>query len=382
MNSLEAEYSFLAPTWKLPTVATTSLYPNGYDGSYSPPGSRINNSDAFTWNNTAHNSRYIPPSPNRGNHPPTLNQQPVKRSLPPGPSHPQTHQHSKDQYQNNENSYGNIDFSINNASQDEYHIPLQQHRHNGYLNQHNENRAVNYPPPPPPPPPPIQKRVQIIDHNGHTPSTDYMSGRESHDSSPHENRSPESNQYQSKLKTHRNQVDDNKSDTTTSNMPRSNHFKVHEYLYGLAAPDPGSYVSAYKNHRRRLQDEKVKHKAVMTQYKTFVQNGGFGPAFGSDDYRTYEEKLETEQKRKMYSKVVNQVNQYKIEEQRRAQNNGGQHRSPGYAAPKQRSVKYTDATRSHFLSSEEVRDFERKIKREHAANCKCSLHAKHNQLST
>ena len=26
MNSLEAEYSFLAPTWKLPTVATTSMY--------------------------------------------------------------------------------------------------------------------------------------------------------------------------------------------------------------------------------------------------------------------------------------------------------------------------------------------------------------------
>ncbi|CAF4996344.1 unnamed protein product, partial [Rotaria magnacalcarata] len=46
MNALEAEYSFLAPTWKLPSVATTSLYPNGHDGSYSPSGSKVNNSDA------------------------------------------------------------------------------------------------------------------------------------------------------------------------------------------------------------------------------------------------------------------------------------------------------------------------------------------------
>lgn len=27
MNSLEAEYSFLAPTWKLPPVGTSSMYP-------------------------------------------------------------------------------------------------------------------------------------------------------------------------------------------------------------------------------------------------------------------------------------------------------------------------------------------------------------------
>ena len=35
MNSLEAEYSFLAPTWKLPSVATPSLYTNTLDGPYS-----------------------------------------------------------------------------------------------------------------------------------------------------------------------------------------------------------------------------------------------------------------------------------------------------------------------------------------------------------
>jgi hypothetical protein len=34
MNSLEAEYSFLAPTWKLPMVATTSMYSRPYGPSY------------------------------------------------------------------------------------------------------------------------------------------------------------------------------------------------------------------------------------------------------------------------------------------------------------------------------------------------------------
>jgi len=53
----------------------------------------------------------------------------------------------------------------------------------------------------------------------------------------------------------------------------------------------GSYVSAYRNHRRRLQDEKVNPKSVINEYKNFVQNGGFGPAFGNVDYQTYEEKV-------------------------------------------------------------------------------------------
>lgn len=40
-----------------------------------------------------------------------------------------------------------------------------------------------------------------------------------------------------------------------------------------------------------------------------------------------------------------------------------------------------DATRSHFLSAQEVRDFERRIKREHDAKCKCSLHANSHHTS-
>jgi hypothetical protein len=34
MNTLEAEYSFLAPTWRLPPVATTSMYSRGYGTPY------------------------------------------------------------------------------------------------------------------------------------------------------------------------------------------------------------------------------------------------------------------------------------------------------------------------------------------------------------
>lgn len=53
----------------------------------------------------------------------------------------------------------------------------------------------------------------------------------------------------------------------------------------------GSYVNAYRNQRRRLEDEKVNRKSVLTEYKSFVQNGGFGPAFGNTDHQTYEDKV-------------------------------------------------------------------------------------------
>lgn len=53
----------------------------------------------------------------------------------------------------------------------------------------------------------------------------------------------------------------------------------------------GSYVNAYKNQRRRLEDERVSRKSVMTDYKNFVQNGGFGPSFGNTDFQTYEQKV-------------------------------------------------------------------------------------------
>lgn len=41
MNALESEYSFLAPTWKLPPVGTSSVYPNTFERSHSPSGSKL-----------------------------------------------------------------------------------------------------------------------------------------------------------------------------------------------------------------------------------------------------------------------------------------------------------------------------------------------------
>jgi hypothetical protein len=98
------------------------------------------------------------------------------------------------------------------------------------LNDYPDNQGYNYPPPPPPPPQPTQKRVQIIDHNHQTPLSEHES-QSSH--------SPEYNQKQFVSKQRRNHAEDNKSDSTLQSTKRSNNFKIHEYLYGLAAPDPG-----------------------------------------------------------------------------------------------------------------------------------------------
>jgi len=132
------------------------------------------------------NSRYVPPNGNRRTQPQTTNQYPGGRSMPSGPSPPQ--------YRNND-----LD-----------------------LNEQYDNRGLNNPYP-------TQKRVQIIDHNRQTPSVDYMSGRDSHDSY-----TPDFNQNQNKSKSY-----DNKSDSIRGSLQRTNNFNIHEYLYGLSAPDPG-----------------------------------------------------------------------------------------------------------------------------------------------
>ena len=41
MNTLEAEYSFLAPTWRLPPVATSSIYSRNYAAPYVTPGTGL-----------------------------------------------------------------------------------------------------------------------------------------------------------------------------------------------------------------------------------------------------------------------------------------------------------------------------------------------------
>jgi hypothetical protein len=53
----------------------------------------------------------------------------------------------------------------------------------------------------------------------------------------------------------------------------------------------GSYLDAFKQHQRRLQDEKANRKFVLNDYKNFSQNGGFGPTFGNADHRAFKEKV-------------------------------------------------------------------------------------------
>lgn len=53
----------------------------------------------------------------------------------------------------------------------------------------------------------------------------------------------------------------------------------------------GSYTNAFKHHQRRLQEEKIGRKSVMSEYKSFAQNGGFGPSFGNHEHNNYGEKV-------------------------------------------------------------------------------------------
>ena len=41
MNPLETEYSFLAPTWKLPPIGSPAMYPGTYGITYSPTPSKL-----------------------------------------------------------------------------------------------------------------------------------------------------------------------------------------------------------------------------------------------------------------------------------------------------------------------------------------------------
>ena len=104
------------------------------------------------------------------------------------------------------------------------------------INEPPDSRGTNNHSLPPQPRQPIQKRVQIVDHNRQTSSVDYISERESHNSY-----SPETNSATQKPRSRRDTHDDNKSDST-----RSNNFNIHEYLYGLSAPDPGLLLT-YRN---------------------------------------------------------------------------------------------------------------------------------------
>ena len=95
----------------------------------------------------------------------------------------------------------------------------------------------------------------------------------------------------------------------TPRFQRPNHFNIHEHLYELSTPNPGqrrasgidtsdqrsvltgSYANTYRNQQRRLQYEPIDQRSILNDYKTFLNNGGFGPAFGNAECRTVEEKV-------------------------------------------------------------------------------------------
>jgi hypothetical protein len=189
-----------------------------------------------------YNSRYVPPNSNRRTYPQPTNQKPGERSMQTGPPLSQSYQQSVD----------DPDYTFNINSNDQYDMPTQPHN-NGYANQQIDNRGLNHPQPHHNGhsnqqidnrglnhPQPVQKRVQIIDHNRQTPSTDYIPARDSRNSY-NNNYTPDLNQTQPKPKLRHDHMDDNKSDSTFPSVQRPNNFKIHEYLYGLSAPDPGLY---------------------------------------------------------------------------------------------------------------------------------------------
>lgn len=109
------------------------------------------------------------------------------------------------------------------------------------------------------PPPPQQsqfnqkRRVQIIDHNRQTPSTsrtDYASGRQSHDSTngqSHAHRTPTSEMNQAKPSVSHANYDRTDDNRQSHHQHAGQNSNIHEYLYGLAAPDPGKRTKKQNN---------------------------------------------------------------------------------------------------------------------------------------
>ncbi|CAF0764420.1 unnamed protein product [Rotaria sordida] len=342
MNTLEAEYSFLTPTWKLPSVTTSSIYPHTFSTSHL--------SDVPTsgphwtlWNGTTYNSRYIP------SYVPSTN---IRRNYPLSTNYSRVGPVIMSQQQQNYQSLGNLSmqsgpsyYQQTNSLYGDYTNPedglnltISVHPNNGYESydknsnygqskQQMFNRSLTYSKNSQKNRPPInQKRhVQIIDHNRQTPSTvinENISERNS--------RVSNAASY-----THYTHTPDPYKSQTKSKTPLSSQH--HDQT------DESSYTNAYKYHQRRLQDEKLGRKSVVSEYRSFARNGGFGPAFGNTNNQTYDDKTDTEHRRKTYSKVVHDTNQYKIEEQKRIQNQQGPKKNRPAPVPKhQRAREYAN----------------------------------------
>lgn len=334
MNSLEAEYSFLAPTWKLPMVGTSSTFNRMY-GSNPSTNLLESGPDMSFWSTNRYNSRYVP-----SYIPPTT----VRRNY---PLHANYQSNFPQQQQNYQTSDGRLiqsgppyyeqrDFNPNslNEQNQTFTLPANNEQFTNYDHQTNSqmvNRGLTYATNNQPSTG-QRRRVQIAEQNHQVNQSN---------SNHVVDRSPivsERNENQNKTKpSTSNQRDENRFGYT------GNNFNIHDYLYGLSAPDPGSYASGFKRQQRRLQEEKIGRKSVASEFRNFAQNGGFGPAFGNAPSHTYGEIMENGQRKTNYAKNIREINQQKIEEQKRSQNTISQSKKQSTAKPKsQRAKEYAE----------------------------------------
>ncbi|CAF0743164.1 unnamed protein product [Didymodactylos carnosus] len=350
----KSEYSFLLPTWKLPAVATTSFYSKPYIPISSEP-------QWPTWNSTPYNSSYVPSTTYIPNTPART------RYYPPSIYRSKTYSTyqslpaaRKDQMMEADG----LNLTISLQPKNEYQMssvtptikmtnlpppPPAHHRQNGHHQYNNNNNNDNNNRPfdmnnmnstttvkP--------KHVQIFE-SGYTTGRDTSNSNGVYPYARRENgfemdtprtpRKHNDNKYPYPKQQHE-ELDD-------KNIHDRQNLNIHEYLYGLSVPDPGSYVNAFKNQQRRRETEKSGRKSVLSEYKNFEKNRGFGPVFGDNDVQTHEEKVDTEKKKKYYSKDVREKNFVKLVEQRNNQYATNQHLKSKISTPKAQHVRqYAD----------------------------------------
>ena len=185
-------------------------------------------------------------------------------------SMPSYYQPSNDSYGNSSNPNDGLNLTIslhpnNNHEMNNQSYPARSDynppRNNQLINRsftYAANNQNNHPPALPPPPAPAtnpKRRVQIIDHNRQTPSTtinDYAPSRNSRNSNAtpsysYQTRTPDPNIPQPKYKPPPMPIHGSTSIPPGSSISHQHHDhsdenkhgNIHEYLYGLAAPDPG-----------------------------------------------------------------------------------------------------------------------------------------------
>jgi hypothetical protein len=209
-------------------------------------------------NNTRYNSRYMPSTTIPRVYPRSSNQQQYYQT--PGGRSTQTyHQQSYNQYGNNLNPDDGLNLTISLHPRNEHESHTNTYNYN-QSNHHTINRGLTYATNGQNnshPPPPQKRRVQIVDHNRHTPSTvanDYASDRNSRNSNnahlySHQNQTPDAHKFRHNQTPDRNRSQE-KSQPSVSNQHHDyndesrfnntgNNTSIHEYLYGLGEPDQG-----------------------------------------------------------------------------------------------------------------------------------------------